>query len=210
MTEHPTFEVPPGEDILHGLTETSPELDGLRIDMPPVVVLFIDNTDSRCGACGKTALPTDVAHTTPCGYDNHDGCRATFTHVSSNYGGDDSKRASMAVRPDLPWMDYGEAHKHDGARKPRRAATAAAEAARKDAARTHPTSAVQDAPEEYGARTYRESLEITAQEHRTDGLARAAALGFAVTRIEVRYDDQPMSLAAAVTAAVEAFWAGAR
>ncbi len=125
MTEHHTFEVPPGEDILHGLTETSPELDGLRIDMPPVVVLFIDNTDSRCGACGKTALPQDVAHTTPCGYDNHDGCGATFTHVSSNYGGDDSKRASMAVRRDLPWMDYGEAHKHDGARKPRAAAPAA-------------------------------------------------------------------------------------
>lgn len=79
-------------------------------DTPPRVVLCISRSSSRCSACGRSALPHEPAHATPCGYDNHSGCGATYTHVTSDCGGLD--QAAREMRPDLPWIDYAETIRH--------------------------------------------------------------------------------------------------
>lgn len=77
-----------------------------------MVTLFINRYDSECGACLDGADPYEKAHITrlgwvaassPEGSPLRRGCGAEFTQLSSQYGGDDMKRAVMAMRPDLPW-----------------------------------------------------------------------------------------------------------
>lgn len=65
------------------------------------VTLQIGRTDSRCGACGKPALPYDERHTTPCGYAQQPGCGALWTHVTSVYVDPASEAAVREMRPDL-------------------------------------------------------------------------------------------------------------
>lgn len=73
------------------------------------VVLYIDRSSSRCGACGKSCLPSEEAHSTPCGYDQHEGCGARYTHLSSNCFGGGIEEAAQHMRPDLPWVTFWEA-----------------------------------------------------------------------------------------------------
>lgn len=72
----------------------------------PEVVLYIDRSSSTCGACGKTCLPDEKIHETPCGYDQHPGCGAHYTLLSSNYAGGGIEDAARRMRPDLQWIDY--------------------------------------------------------------------------------------------------------
>lgn len=70
----------------------------------PFCVLYINRTDSKCGACGEGANMWEVKHDTYYGYGNKlHGCGAWFTHVGSHYKG--LKEAVMADRPDLEWYD---------------------------------------------------------------------------------------------------------
>lgn len=68
---------------------------------PNRTVLVINRSDSRCGSCGKSALPDEITHDTSPGYgDRPPGCGALFTHVTSEYGYDAELRAEE-MRPDL-------------------------------------------------------------------------------------------------------------
>jgi hypothetical protein len=72
-----------------------------------VTTLYINRSDSVCGACGLTALPGDIRHETPCGWDQHPGCGAEFTAVSSHYGDHSGGMYTRIreMRPDLPFLD---------------------------------------------------------------------------------------------------------
>ena len=74
-----------------------------------MATLFIDKSDSTCGACGKGADPYEESHITLMGCsavnDNMKGCGAEFTNVSSHYnflGGLEDRIEEM--RPDLPFL----------------------------------------------------------------------------------------------------------
>lgn len=69
--------------------------------------LYINLSDSRCGGCNRSVLPQDVRHETPCGYDQHPGCGAEFTSVSSDYADSsgDLERRIREMRPDLPFLN---------------------------------------------------------------------------------------------------------
>lgn len=66
------------------------------------VVLTIGGFESTCGACGKTCLPEEKAHTSKCGYDRHEGCGAVFTHLQAVYPDTEDKVREM--RPDLTFL----------------------------------------------------------------------------------------------------------
>jgi hypothetical protein len=70
------------------------------------VVLYINRTSSRCGACKRSAMPEETTHTVPSGYTLRDGCGATYTHISSDYTLSAQQIESiMRMRPDLPFID---------------------------------------------------------------------------------------------------------
>lgn len=66
-------------------------------------VLWIGSSSSECGACGLTCLPHEPTHATLCGYDQHPGCGARYTHVAPIYFG--SADAVRQMRPDLTFVD---------------------------------------------------------------------------------------------------------
>jgi hypothetical protein len=68
-----------------------------------MVVLTINRSGSICGACNRSCDPHEERHETPCGWDGHAGCGATYTHVTTNYIGTES--AARQMRPDLTWLD---------------------------------------------------------------------------------------------------------
>ena len=75
-------------------------------DETPEVVLYIDTSYSKCGACGKDCDPWEKQHTTVLGYSpppDRRGCGAYYTHLSSHYMGDGIRDAAQQMRPDLPW-----------------------------------------------------------------------------------------------------------
>lgn len=79
-----------------------------------MATLFINKSDSRCGACNKGADPYEESHTTLMGWyavnDNMKGCGAEFDSVSSDYYDvGDLKESIMEMRPDLPYIgsEYG-------------------------------------------------------------------------------------------------------
>lgn len=80
-------------------------------------ILFINRNDSKCGVCGKGALPYEKTHATIAAYNQTEngkpGCGAEWTHISSYYGGDGIKLASMKLRPDLIWIDFWETLERD-------------------------------------------------------------------------------------------------
>lgn len=63
------------------------------------VVLTINANESRCGACRKSCMPTEAAHEMRCGYDQHEGCGAVYTHVDTEYP--NLAERVMEMRPDL-------------------------------------------------------------------------------------------------------------
>jgi hypothetical protein len=67
--------------------------------MSEPVVIYVGTWSSRCGACNKDAIPYDIAHETVCGYDQHEGCGAVFTHVFSTYP--NLEESVKRMRPDL-------------------------------------------------------------------------------------------------------------
>lgn len=65
--------------------------------------LIINHFNSRCGECGRAALPYESAHLTKPGYNySGPGCGAVFTTVSSDYTGLDDIIKGM--RPDLEYI----------------------------------------------------------------------------------------------------------
>jgi hypothetical protein len=68
--------------------------------------LLVNPSDSRCGTCGRPALPREATHKTAPGYGGPEpGCGARWTHLSSDYGGGDGlHEAARALRPDLTWV----------------------------------------------------------------------------------------------------------
>ena len=62
--------------------------------------LYINVSDSRCGACGKNADPNENAHLNE--RMAGEGCGAVYTGLASHYAG--FERHLMEMRPDLPWV----------------------------------------------------------------------------------------------------------
>lgn len=72
--------------------------------------LYINKSDSRCGACGKSADPYEESHISGDWYNDKRlmGCGVIFTSVASDYTHIGPEDIS-AMRPDLPWV--GEIYK---------------------------------------------------------------------------------------------------
>lgn len=68
--------------------------------------LYINRFDSRCGNCGKGAVPDQVVHDVAYGYKQSEGCGVTFKCVSSNYAG--MRALTELRRPDLEWKGWDE------------------------------------------------------------------------------------------------------
>lgn len=74
-----------------------------------MAILYINKSESRCGACSKGADPYELQHDTLLGWFARDdymkGCGAVFDAVSSDYvnfpGLDED---IQRMRPDLPFM----------------------------------------------------------------------------------------------------------
>lgn len=69
------------------------------------VMLWVGSSSSTCGACGMSCLPDEETHSTRCGYDQHEGCGARYTHITSVYLDDHSNETVQRMRPDLVFMD---------------------------------------------------------------------------------------------------------
>lgn len=71
-----------------------------------MATLYINKSDSRCGACSMGCDPYEESHITLLGWyatnDKMKGCGATFDSVSSDYIGFEDVVQDM--RPDLPWL----------------------------------------------------------------------------------------------------------
>lgn len=71
--------------------------------------LFINLSDSRCGACGKNADPHQTTHDTQLGWARPQpaGCGVRWTHVSSYYPDMDGFLYARirSMRPDLIWIE---------------------------------------------------------------------------------------------------------
>jgi hypothetical protein len=79
---------------------------------PPVAArLYINKSESRCGACNRGADPYEESHLTLTGWaavnDTMKGCGAMFDSVSSDYVGLPGLVESIkAMRPDLPYVGW--------------------------------------------------------------------------------------------------------
>ena len=70
-----------------------------------MTILYINRSDSRCGGCRKSCLPREETHTTPCGYDQHAGCGARYTQLSTDYSDFEGFYDIVkSMRPDLEWI----------------------------------------------------------------------------------------------------------
>lgn len=63
------------------------------------VILYIDSSSSRCGACGLSCDPHEKAHERPMGYARLEGCGAVYTHVVETYA--PWGVTITSIRPDL-------------------------------------------------------------------------------------------------------------
>lgn len=71
--------------------------------------LYINKSDSRCGACNKGCDPYEESHITLLGWfatnDNMKGCGVEFTSVSTDYQNwEGLDEAIKLMRPDLPYI----------------------------------------------------------------------------------------------------------
>ena len=74
-----------------------------------MATLYINKSESRCGACDGGCDPHETAHLTLLGWaainDRMKGCGAEFDSVSSDYVGFPGlKEAIIEMRPDLPYV----------------------------------------------------------------------------------------------------------
>ncbi len=74
-----------------------------------MATLYINKSESRCGACNKGADPYEESHLTIMGWsainDKMRGCGAIFDAVDSDYNFlGDLVEAIQEMRPDLPWL----------------------------------------------------------------------------------------------------------
>lgn len=68
--------------------------------------LIINRSDSKCGNCNRGADPHDEAHVKCLGYaPQPEGCGVVWTHVTTDYTGDDIAERAQAMRPDLIFVD---------------------------------------------------------------------------------------------------------
>lgn len=74
-----------------------------------MTTLYINKSESRCGACDGGADPDEESHITLLGWravnDNMKGCGAEFTELSTDYVGFPGlEEAIKEMRPDLPYV----------------------------------------------------------------------------------------------------------
>lgn len=74
-----------------------------------MATLYINKSESRCGACNKGADPYEESHITLLGWfatnDKMQGCGVTFDSVSSDYYGFPGLMEEIQkMRPDLPLL----------------------------------------------------------------------------------------------------------
>jgi hypothetical protein len=74
-----------------------------------MATLYINKSESRCGACNKGCDPNEESHITLLGWaavnDKMQGCGAEYTAVSSDYYGFPGlEEAIKEMRPDLPYI----------------------------------------------------------------------------------------------------------
>ncbi len=73
--------------------------------------LYINRSDSRCGACNRGADPRETGHFTRLGWNvrqSNSGCHALFVAVSSDYLLDEDFIAAIRrLQPDLPLVSRG-------------------------------------------------------------------------------------------------------
>ena len=70
--------------------------------------LVINRSDSRCGNCGKAALPNEFYHETVPGWNEPTvGCRFDFTTTGTEYTGTEQREAVIRLRPDLTFTGVG-------------------------------------------------------------------------------------------------------
>ena len=77
-----------------------------------MTVLYINKSESRCGACDKGCDPYEESHITLLGWhatnDKMKGCGAEYTAVSTDYIGFPGLiDAIKEMRPDLPFLGEG-------------------------------------------------------------------------------------------------------
>lgn len=77
-----------------------------------MAILYINKSESRCGACNKGCDPYEESHITLLGWhatnDKMQGCGAEFTELSTDYIGFPGLIESiMEMRPDLPFLGEG-------------------------------------------------------------------------------------------------------
>lgn len=75
-----------------------------------MTTLYINRSESRCGACNKGCDPYEESHITLLGWfainDKMAGCGAQFTEVSSDYHGwPGLEEEIVRIRPDLPYWE---------------------------------------------------------------------------------------------------------
>lgn len=72
------------------------------------VVLWINMSDSKCGACNLGCNPYEKSHESRYGYNvtpEDKGCGAMYTHVASGYSHIQDR--VFAMRPDLEPLEWG-------------------------------------------------------------------------------------------------------
>lgn len=76
--------------------------------MSATATLYINRSDSQCGACGRNADPYEKRHDSIWAWAGTlPGCHAEFTEVSSHYSDHDGLYDRIReMRPDLPFVDY--------------------------------------------------------------------------------------------------------
>ena len=75
----------------------------------PKPLLIINRFDSKCGNCGKSCDPHDQKHVKVLGYaPTGEGCGVEWTHVTTDYTGDEMAGMCQAMRPDLVFVPINE------------------------------------------------------------------------------------------------------
>jgi hypothetical protein len=76
----------------------------LRNPHLPAGTILVGSFSSHCNNCGKDTSPHEKTHAKVIGYVPGEGCGVEFTHVASEYMG--QEETVKAMRPDLEYVDY--------------------------------------------------------------------------------------------------------
>jgi len=82
-----------------------------------MATLYVNRNDSRCGECGKSAMPYQTVHDERFGYNPGPGCGAVFTQIDSDYVGIYMQEWAEKNRPDLEWVGLDERKLREDYRK---------------------------------------------------------------------------------------------